>query len=282
MKKLVLSVALLAVSAGAAQAHTAFMKPTSFYPTDERTTVEAAYAQQFFTPAIGINSPNFTVIAPDGQTSAFGNMAVSAQDSTLEAALPDRGTYRLTTGELVGGVTRLVGDGAGGWRPLAAGETPPEGEQTTTIQTVTVADTYVTQGAVNRTAVDAPSGHLTIHPITHPNQVLATAGFEVELLLDGHPFPNFPFVLYDSGDPETKVDRTFVTNEQGRATLTFDHPGTYVVAVRYRSTEPAGSEVEHKSFTTTLTFEALTSIPQPTPERRDRNNRRQRDHSRLF
>jgi len=27
------------------------------------------------------------------------------------------------------------------------------------------------------------------------------------LLLDGHPFPNMPFVLYDSGDPETKGDQ---------------------------------------------------------------------------
>ena len=260
MKMLALSAVLLGVIAGTASATTAYMKPAVFYTPEAQVTIDAAFTSQFFTPGISLDSPDFKVVLPDGQTSTFANMAVTAQDSSLTASLPDAGTYRVTTGELVGQVRHLVADN-GRWRPLADGETPPAGAQTTTLQTVSVAEAYVTRGAPSRGAVDTNIGTLAIHPVTHPNQILVSTVFEVQLLLNGQPFPNMPFVLYESGDPDANTAHTFITGADGHATIAFDHPGTYILAIRYIGDAPPASGAEKRSYTTTLTFEVMNALP---------------------
>lgn len=187
-------------------------------------------------------------------------MTVEATATSLQAALPTGGTYRISTGEQVGNVTWLVGvDGQ--WRALADGETPPEGAPVTTLQTVTLADTYVTRGNATRTVVDQPHGRLALRPATHPNQVVAAQGFQVDVLFDGAPLPNSAVVLYSEGDPDTNLERYVVTDASGRATFTLDGPGHYVIAARHPADMPAGSAAEVGSYTTTLTFEAYTAVP---------------------
>jgi hypothetical protein len=161
----------------------------------------------------------------------------------------------------LGRVTTLVGiDGQ--WRPLAQGETPPEGASITTIQTVTLSDLYVTRGTPSRTVVDRTIGRLAIRPLTHPNQVIAANGLDIEVTFDGAPLANSAIVLYAAGDPDTKVDRFFPTGADGRARIVLDAPGRYVVAARHRADAPAGSEANVRSYTTTLTFEAYAELPQ--------------------
>lgn len=272
VKKVGLAAALWSVLAVSASAYTTYMKPAAFhYPDGERVVVETAFATSFFTPVIGLNSPAFAVVGPDGRALPFAGMEVAGTMTRLEALIPDNGTYRVTTGERLGDITTLVGEN-GTWAPLAQGATPPEGAQTTTIQTVTVADAYVTKGAPTRGAIDAPMGRLAIRPITHPNQVLAAQGLQVSVVFDGQPFANIPVVLYASGDPETKQDRFFVTDAQGHATITVDRPGAYLIAVRHRAPAPADAGVATRSYTTSLTFEALAALPQMVnpPEQRFR------------
>ena len=259
--KLGFAAALWAVLAASASAYTTYMKPVNFHvPDGERVVVETAFATSFFTPVIGLNSPAFAVVNPDGRALPFAGMEVAGTMTRLEALIPDNGTYRVTTGERLGDVTTLVGEN-GTWVPLAQGATPPEGAQTTTIQTVTVADAYVTKGAPTRTVIDAQMGRLAIRPVTHPNQVLAAQGLQVAVHFDGQPFANIPVVLYAQGDPETKLDRYFVTDAQGRATITVDQPGTYIVAVRHRAPAPADAGVATRSYTTSLTFNAFAELP---------------------
>ena len=92
-------------------------------------------------------------------------------------------------------------------------------------------------------------------------KALLAQGFDVELLFDGRPFPNMPIVLYAENDPDTKLDRYVVTDADGRAHITFDAPGKYVIAVRHRAAAPAGSAAAVQSFTTTLTLQAYDVIP---------------------
>src|SRR5262249_8038962 len=152
--------------------------------------VDGAYARQFYTPSIGISAPTFQVIGPNGQAANFVNMQVTGENAHMQAWTQDSGTYLISTGEILGQITPLGSDGNGGWRALAAGETPAEGLQTTTLQSVTLAEAYVTRGAPTRTVVDRNVGRLAIHPVTHPNQVLQASGFDVQLLLDGQAFTN--------------------------------------------------------------------------------------------
>lgn len=285
MKTHVLAAVLFAAAATPASAYTSYLKPERFWVTEAEVQVEGSYATQFFTPAIALGA-SLTMLNPQGQPVSADRVAVTATGTTeLDADLASGGTYRVSTGEVIGAVGTLVAEN-GQWRGLRQGETPPEGADTTTIQVISVADTYITRGSATREAVDQPIGRLAIHPITHPNQVLASQGFEVELLFDGAPLANSAIVLYAAGDPESKLDRYVATDANGRATFTFDAPGQYIIAARHRAALPPGSPAQHGSYTTTLTFEALGQLyaetqitaepeaqqtrqrPRPTPRRR--------------
>ncbi len=264
MKMLALSAVLLGVMAGSASAATAYMKPASFYTPDPTVAIDASFTTQFFTPTIGLDSPNFKVVLPNGQTGPFATTSVTASDSNLTASLPDGGTYRVTTGDLMGPITHYVADASGHWAPLAEGATAPPGAQTMSRQSVSLAEAYVTRGAPSRGAVDASVGTLSIHPITHPNQILTSTGFEVQLLMNGQPFANQAIVLYAAGDPESNTAHFFATGADGHAMVTFDHAGVYVLAARYIGDAPAGSGVDKRSYTTTLTFEVTDTLPAVT------------------
>jgi hypothetical protein len=256
MKRYVLAVVLFAAAAAPASAYTSYLKPDHFWVTEPTVQVEGSYATTFFTPAIALGD-SLTVLNGEGQRVNADRVAVTATGATeLTAELARGGTYRISTGEVAGQVANLVGDN-GQWRVLGAGETPPEGAQTTTLQTVTVADTYVTRGTASRGAVDQTIGRLALRPVTHPNQVLASQGFQVQLLFDGQPMANSAVVIYAAGDAETKLDRYVVTDAAGNATFTFDAPGQYIIAARHRADMPAGSPAAVGSYTTTLTLESV-------------------------
>ncbi|HYD87682.1 MAG TPA: DUF4198 domain-containing protein [Vitreimonas sp.] len=259
MKKHVLAAALFAVAATPAAAYTSYLKPESYWPEGREVAVEGSFASTFFAPQIALPA-DIAGRNPDGSEAVYDRVAVQETATRLEANLPAAGTYRISTGEQLGNVTTLVGEN-GQWRALAQGETPAEGAPVTTLQTVTLADTYVTRGQASRQVVDQPHGRLAIKPVTHPNQVLAAQGFQVDILFDGAPLANSAVVLYGEGDPDTDLDRYVVTDAAGRATFTFDAPGHYVIAARHRADMPAGSAAQVGSYTTTLTFEALTEVP---------------------
>jgi hypothetical protein len=283
MKRYVLAAALFAAAATPAAAYTSYVKPEQFWVIEPSVAVEGSFATQFFTPSIALGD-SLTVLSPTGERVSPDRIAVTPGGTTeLEADLARGGTYRITTGEVTGQVANLVGEN-GAWRVLGASETPPADAQTTTLQTVTIADTYVTRGTANRTNVDQPIGRLAIRPVTHPNQVLVSQGFQSQLLFDGQPMGNSAVVIYAAGDAETKLDRYVVTDAAGNATFTFDAPGQYIIAARHRANMPAGSPAVVGSYTTTLTFEALDQLyaeteireAQAEPERRAREPARRR------
>ncbi len=275
MKKLLLASAFFATLVGSASAYTAYLKPDEFLPDDRAISLQAAYATTFFTPTLAVGA-EFAVIEPDGGDGFFSQIEVTENATRLNATLYEEGTYRFTTDERLGRVVNMVGvDGA--WRELQPGETPPPEALTTTLQTVTVADVYVTLGAPNRTAVDRSIGRLALRPITHPNQVVASQGFQVNATFDGVPFANAALVLYRAGEPEADLDRYVTTDASGNATLTLEGPGQYILVARHRADAPAGAEAEVQSYTTSLVFEAHATLPpvvQLQTAREDRPNRR--------
>lgn len=267
------AVALLFIGSSAASAHTAYLLPQDFTPEGGTVTTDAAYAIQFFTPAVPLGSRDFHFLAPDGVRGTFASVRIAQPSSALDLNMAGNGTYLLSTGEMLGPVTNMVG-ADGGWRPLGQGEAPPEGAPTTTLQTVAVAETYVTRGRPTNEVLDDTSGHLTLRPVTHPNRISVAEGFSVRLLFDGAPFPNMPLVLYKAGEPETALDRAFVTDANGQATLTLDQPGQYIVVIRHRGPAAAGSQAQIASYTTSLTFEAFAVLPELPPEEEAPRERR--------
>lgn len=280
MRKHILAVAMFALAASPAAAVTSYLSPDQFWPDDGNVAIEGSFGSTFFTPQIA-TTPDVVMIGPAGRVE-LDRIEVTPTLTRIGNRLPGPGTYRISTGEQLGRVATLAATPDGQWRALGEGETAPEGVQTTTLQTVTVADVYVTRVTASREAVDAPGARLQIHPVTHPNQVLTASGFDVELLFDGQPFANMPIVVYASGDPDTKLDRYVVTDASGRAHIAFDAPGRYVLAVRHRAPSP-GTEAAVRSYTTSLTFEVLDALPtiveqqaQPQQQRRQRTPARRR------
>lgn len=281
MRKLLLASAFFAALAGSASAYTAYMMPEEFLPDDRSLSLHAAYATTFFTPAAAIGG-NLAVIEPDGRDGFYSYIEVTNQATQLRSALYKEGTYRFTTGEQLGRVANMVGVD-GGWRELQDGEIPPEGAPTTTLQTVTVADVYVTLGEPNRTVVDRTIGQLALRPVTHPNQVVASQGFQVQATFEGAPFANAALVVYRAGEPETDVDRYVTTDAAGNATVPLEGPGRYILVARHRSDAPPGSAAQVLSFTTSLVFEAHAALPpvvQLADESEDDNRRRRRNRIR--
>jgi hypothetical protein len=265
------AVSLLMISSSA-NAYTAYLSPQTFTP-EARVSAEAAYATTFFTPALPLSSSDFHVITPEDSRLTFDGVRVAQPSTTLDLATVTSGTYLLSTGEMLGPVTSMVGID-GGWRVLAQGEAAPEGAPTTTLQTVALADTYVSRGRPSNEPLDNAHGALVIQPITHPNRIAQAEGLTVQLNFNGAPFPNMPIVLYAEGDPETKLDRSFVTGADGRATLSFDRPGKYVAVIRHRGPAPAGSAAQIRSYTSSLTFEVYGTLPPLPPEERAPRRRR--------
>lgn len=276
MKRSLIAAALAVALAAPAAAHTAYLKPDRFWANNGVVNTQGAFTTTFFTPEIGL-SANFEIIAPDGNAGFFSQAEVTAEVARLQGQLHQYGTYRITTGEQLGAVSQLVGvDGA--WRPAIAGEVLPEGAVTTTLQTVTLAETYVTRGTPSNGVLERVIGRLALKPVTHPNQILVNTPFQVQVLFDGAPLANTALVIYAAGEPETDTDRYVATDESGTATITLDQPGAYMLAARHRADAPPGSAAEVHSFTTTLTFEALAEMPQfIAPPEEDRRGRRRRN-----
>jgi uncharacterized GH25 family protein len=259
MKKLLLASAFLAVFAGSASAYTAYLMPDEFLPDDRVVLLHASYATTFFTPMRAVGA-NIAAIEPDGGEGFFSQMEVTSDSTRMAATLYEQGTYRFTTGEQLGRVANMVGV-EGNWRELGATETPPEGAEVRTMQTVTVADVFVTLGAPTRTTVDRAIGRLALRPVTHPNQIVAGQGFQVNVTFDGAPFANAALVVYKAGEPENDLDRYATTDAAGNAMVALDGPGQYILVVRHRADAPAGAQAQVQSFTTSLVFEAHETLP---------------------
>lgn len=259
-----LAAALAAVMwAGAAAAHTPYVKPDQFR-VEDRGPVEAntAYSTSIFTPTVGMSAEGVALFDPDGQRIGYASVTVGESDTTLVANLPRDGTYRLSTGEHLGEISRMVLD-QGRWRAVAPGERLRRGARTSTMQTVALAEAYVSRGAPSRGAVDMTIGQLAIRPVTHPNEITVSGGFDLDLLFHDAPFAFMPFVLYPPGQSEDDMSRVFVTDEHGRAHIRFDQPGVYLAVVRYRTPAPRQGRAQVLSFSTSITFEVK---PDPAPE----------------
>jgi len=265
MKHKLLAVAALAgavLTATPAFAYTTFLLPQDFWPTTDTVSVEGASTQTFFQPGVGIN--NLSVTNPDGSAGMIAATEVQPDHTNITVQLSTPGTYEVSTGEQKGQVANIwdLGNDQRGDPRIQArrdGDTAPAGAQPATFQSVQLSQVYITYGQPSRGVVDGNQGTLAIHPVTDPNQITQANGFQVEVLFNGAPLPNFSIVVYGEGDADTKLDHYVNTDAAGRATLTFTQPGHYTAAVRKLARAPAGGEATIQLFTTTLTFDVMAA-----------------------
>jgi len=284
--------AALALTAASALAYTPFIAAPDGWPTVDHVSAQGASTQTFYAPGVALPS-NFQIATPDGKPGNITGFEVGADMTRVDVGFDAPGTYKISTGEMLGQVLPIwdFGDDTAGTpliRTRHDGEETPERGTAATYQSVQVASTYVTYGAPTRAVVDHSSDHLVIHPITDPNQVTVASGIQFEILFNGAVVPTFSVVLNGNGDADTNLTHFVNTDALGRGAFTFTAPGRYTIVVRKLARAPAGSAATIFMYTSTLTFDVMAEqhanveIARTPAQTQDQRRRRQGDWRQRF
>ncbi|WP_395335947.1 DUF4198 domain-containing protein [Novosphingobium sp. BL-8H] len=241
------------LAAAPALAHSPYLLPNAFtLGQADHVTVEAAFSEHVFVPAIAMPSDAYQVIGPDGQAAPL--KPVMLRDlAVLEVPTPADGTYRISSGERQGRVAKAaLIDGE--WefidprRPLPAGVTPVD------MQSMTKAETYVSRGSPTQAAL-APTGKgIEYRAITHPAAIRVGKPAEFQVLFNGKPLANADVEVEAArpGELENRRLPLITSDAQGRFSITAPEPGLYFAMTRHR-VNAAGSDPA-RSYTYALTY----------------------------
>lgn len=250
---------LLALAAGtAAQAHMPYVLPTLFdVGKGDHITVQSAFAEDAFMPEVAMRDAPFHLVGPDGKDLPTGPVTHLRDLSIFEANIPADGTYRVTTGQRAGRKGKMfkVGDK---WEMRGEDGQPPAGAEQVDMQSMTLADAYVTRGQPTEAALKPIGKALEIQAVTHPNGISAGSDAAFILLFDGKPLAGADLILFRSAGyyDGRKVAAQIKSDANGKFSVKPEDAGTYLILVRHRGAAPAGSETPYRSYTYTLTFDA--------------------------
>lgn len=253
-----IGVAFAEAWAGAAHAHSPYLLPTVFDVSGRKlVTVEGSFTESFFTPEVAMKSDAWAVVGPDGTRKPL--TAITLRELALvEVATEAPGTYRITSGQRVGRTAKavLVKDE---WVFLEDPSKAPAGSTPVDMQSLTMADVYVTRGAPT-TAALAPIGKgLEFVAVTHPSEITTGQDAQFVVLFDGRPMKGQAITLHGGDDryAETRAAPiNLVSDDQGRFTVKPAHSGVYQLQARYR-VAPTAADPVGRSYTYALTFESL-------------------------
>jgi Domain of unknown function (DUF4198) len=279
--------------AHSAFAHTPYLLPVTFGVTKDTVSLQAAVTEDdYFVPDFAIKGADYYMISPAGVRSRIDKLTVLNDFSVLEADLKENGTYKLTTGDQGGRITKMA-KVDGRWlivRPVGnapkaapakaiphaehtehmALATPavqrfieaaalPAGAQVVEVQSVTRAETYVTKGAPSNGVLKSSGQGFEVKPLTHPNEIYLDRGFSFEVLVDGVLVKGQSFSVYRGGNvyDDKKILAQVKTDSRGRIVLPFERPGVYIMKSSYpAATNVPGIETPAShSYVYSLTFE---------------------------
>jgi len=250
---------MLALNGGAALAHQPYLRPNVFDATGrDHVTVEAAFTEDVFAAEVVMRSDFYHVVGPNGDT-PIRNVTYLRDVAVFEADIPVDGTYRLSSGPRQGRTAQMYRAADGSWKMVGEEDGPaPAAAAVVDVQSITVADVYVTRGAPSTEALRPAGQGLELVPITHPSDIIAGEDATFRLLLDGRPLANAPVTVFrEAGRWDgRKVEADLVTGADGVVTIRAAEPGAYMTLIRHRMEAPAGSPTPYRSYSHTLTFVA--------------------------
>jgi uncharacterized GH25 family protein len=240
---------------GGAQAHSPYLLPTVFDVSDRKfVTVEGSFTESFFTPEVVMKSDAYAVIGPDGVRVPL-TPTYLREVALVEASVEKPGTYRITTGQRAGRTAKaaLV---KGEWEFFEGDKAPADAID---MQSLTMADVYITRGAPTDAAL-APIGKgLEFKAVTHPSKITTGQDAVFEVLFDGKPLAGQPITLSAADDryaDAKAAPKTVTSDAKGRFAVKVDRSGVYQIQSRHR-VAPATAGQPGQSFTYALTFESL-------------------------
>lgn len=251
--------ALLMLSgASAGQAHMPYVLPTLFdVGKGDHVTVQSAFAEDIFLPEVPMRDAPFHLIGPDGVQLPVEPVTHLRDLSIFEANLPAQGTYRVTSGQRAGRKGKMfrINDD---WVVRGEGGETPANTQPVDVQSMTLAEAYVTRGQPTSDALKAKGEALEVQPVTHPNDIAAGSDATFTLLFNGQPLANTEVTLFRSAGyyDGRKISSQTKSDANGRFSVKPDDAGTYLILARHRDVAPAGAATPYRSYTYTLVFDA--------------------------
>lgn len=245
MKKSLALLTLAAVLAApmAAQAHRAWMAPTStvLSGNDAWVAFDAGMSNGVFIPdhaAMRMNG--LTVTAPDGALVQPEHLMQGQYRTTFDVHLTQNGTYKIAN-VMNGFMASYTLDGEQKrWRGSAA-EFPaalPQGAtDVRATRTSNRIETFVTLNNPTDTVFAPTNEGLELIPVTHPNDLVAGEAATFTLLNDGQPAAGLDVTVARGGlryrdNPE---ESTVKTGADGTFSVTWPEPGMYWLNAVVRS-----------------------------------------------
>ena len=243
LRRIALSLPLLALAAAPADAHRRWLLPsaTVLSGESETLTVDAAVSNGlFYFEHVAAGLEDLTITGPDGKPVAANIIGKGAYRSTFDVPLKQQGTYRVAlASDGVFGAYMLNGERKR-WRGSAAEAKTAIPAGATDIQLTPVSsrvETFVTLGAPNDAALAATGRGLEMVPVTHPNDLVTGEDAQFSFLIDGKPAAGLDIEVTAGGTRyrDEAGTRHFTTDADGLVTVRADAPGFY-----YLEASPAG------------------------------------------
>lgn len=200
MYKILLTL-IACVTSLAAQAHVPFLKPNQFHVTHHRLTIESAFTEFPFQADFAMDSPNFSITSPSGETTAIQPIAKTKAAVYLEPELKEEGTYRISTGQRVGPIYKAVE--TPDKKLYFAADMKRVSGKPTTMNYYSYADTYIFKGQQKYKPVPLNKG-LEIIPLTSPNGVTLGGELRLQVLENGKPVPNARIIVVTDNEHFSK------------------------------------------------------------------------------
>lgn len=266
LKPVLSGLAVIALFAAvSAEARTSYVLPYNFAPTEAYVTAEAATSENVFIPEGALKLDSFQIIDDQGAvTTAKGTQFKEV--TLFESALPHEGTFRLTTGNQEMRSMQMV-EVDGKWRPVRGpgGKGPggqssqqpaiPADAKMVTVTGMTRADSYISFKKPSDTLPPLEGKGLEVAPVTHPSRLFAGSTFDFTVMFDGKPLPAADFKIERGGDQyrDASYAYTGTTDADGKAQVTFDTPGVYVIEMNRKWQD--GDQSDPRSWSYSLTLE---------------------------
>jgi uncharacterized GH25 family protein len=189
------------ITAFAAEAHVPFLKPNQFNVTHHRLTIESAFTEFPFQADFAMDSPNFSITSPRGETTAIKPIAKTKAAVYLEPELKEEGTYRISTGQRLGPVYKAVE--TPDKKLYFAADMKRVSGKPTTMNYYSYADTYIFKGQQKYKPVPLNKG-LEIIPLASPNGVILGGELSLQVLENGKPVPNARIIVVTDNEHFSK------------------------------------------------------------------------------
>jgi len=267
MRKPLVTGLICAAFAVPVAAHTPYLVPFNFAPTEAYVTVHDALTDNtFFTPEFPIKGDDFYVTDDKGVT--IPGKGVSFHELALfESALPHEGTFRISTGNRDVRTLTLAEIDAQ-WKPVALSKdgkpvaapfvdqsTLPAGTRIVPVKTMVRSETYVSYKKPSD-SVPPPEGRgLELAALSHPNRLFAGSAFDFAVIFDGQPQAQVHYEVFRANDSyETEsYSAGGETDAEGRGRLTFAKPGLYVIEISRKWQD--GNPSDPRTWLYSLTLE---------------------------